>query len=82
MAGWISQLERRFLDVRYRSSEILVKRMVERSAAEEVLKTIEGYANRYRYDLQWGAIEHNIKNREVSLPNRFVPVTKLQLKGL
>ena len=56
--------------------------MVERSAAEEVLKTIEGYANRYRYDLQWGAIEHNIKNREVSLPNRFVPVTKLQLKGL
>ena len=34
----ISGREKIFLDVRYRSSDLLVKRLVERSAAEEVMK--------------------------------------------
>ena len=48
-----------FLDARYRYSEILVKRLVEQSAAEEVLK-MEGSAKISWAGLQWGTVEHNI----------------------
>ena len=56
----ISGREKIFLDVRYRSSDLLVKRLVERSAAEEVLKTMEDYAKISRAGLQWGTLENNI----------------------
>ena len=70
------------LDARYRSSELLFKRLVERSAVEEVLKTMEDYANRSRAILHWGAVEHNIGKQEFSLPDIFFPVTKSRLKSL
>ena len=70
------------MDARYRSSEILVKRLVERSAAKEVLKTMEDYAKRSWAGLQRGVAEHNTRKWKLSLPNSFVPVTKLQLNSL
>ena len=60
--GWveISSGENIRLDDRYRSSDILVKRLVERSASKEVLKTMEGYAKISWAGLQWGMVDHNI----------------------
>ena len=82
--GWveISSGEKIRLDAIYRSSEILVKSLVERSEAEEVLKKMEDYAKRSRAGVQWGAVERNIGKREFSLPKNCVPVTKSQLKSL
>ena len=82
--GWveISSGENICLDARYRSSDILVKRLVERSAAKEVLKTMEGYAKISWPGLQWGTVENNIGKREFSLPNIFSPVTKSRLNIL
>ena len=70
------------MDERYRSSKLLVKRLVERSVAEELLRKMEDYAKIYWAGLQWGALEHNIGKQEFSLPNNYVLVTKSQLKSL
>ena len=60
--GWveISSGEKIRLDARYRSSELLVKSLVQRSAAEEVLKEMENYAKISWAGLQWGMVDHNI----------------------
>ena len=65
----------------YQSSEIPVERLVERSAAEEVLK-MEYYSKISWSVLQWEVVEHNIGKREFYLPNNCVLVTKLQSKIL
>ena len=79
--GWveISSGDNIRLDGIYRSSEDLFKRLAERCEAEDVLKTMEDYAKISRSGLQWGAVEHNTRKREFSLPNIFVPVTKSRL---
>ena len=78
----ISSGEEIYLDVRYISSELLVKRLVDRSAAEEVQKQIEDYAKISRAGPQGGTVEHNIGKWALSLSKIFFPVTKLQLKIL
>ena len=70
------------LDARYRSSELLVKRLVERSAAEEVLKKMGDYEKYLVLAYSVGTVEYIIRKREVSLPDNCVPVTKSQLKSL
>ena len=69
-------------DARYRTSEVLVKILVEWSSVEEVLKTMADYAKISWGGLHWGMVEHNIGKREFSLPNMFFPVTKSGLKSL
>ena len=82
--GWaeISIGEKIRLDARYLSSDLLVNRLVDWSAAEEVLKKMEYYAKRSRAGLQWGAVEHNIGKRELSLPKNCVLETKSQQKSI
>ena len=82
--GWveITSGEKIRLVVRYKYYELLVKRLVERSSDEGLLKTMEDYAKRYRAGLQWGTVEHNIGKWELSLPKNCVPVTKSRLKSL
>ena len=70
------------LDARYRSSELLVKRLVEWSEAEEVLKKMEDRIKISQAGLQWGTVEHNIGKRAFSLPKSCVPVTKSRVNSL
>ena len=81
--GWveISNGEKIFLDARYWSSEILVNSLVDRSAAEEVLKN-GGLCKISRAGLQWGTVQHNIGKLELSLPKNCVPMTKLRPESL
>ena len=82
--GWvdISSGENIILGEIYQYSELLFKRLVDWSAAEEVLKTMEDYAKIYRDGLHWGKVEYNIGKQEFSLPNNYVPVAKSRLKSL
>ena len=82
--GWveISSGENIRLCARYQSSEILVKRLVERYTFEVLLKKMEDYAKRSRADPKRGTVEHTIRKQEFSLPNNLVPVTKSRLKSL
>ena len=82
--GWveISSGENIFWDAIYRSRELLFKRLVEKSASEEVLKTMEGYTKRSRDVPKLGTVEHNIGKHKFSLPNNCVPVTKPRLNSL
>ena len=82
--GWleISSGEKICLDVRYQFSEIIVKRLVQPSASEEMLKIMEDYTKISQSIIQWGSVEHNIGKRAFSLPKNCVPVTKLQLNSL
>ena len=59
--GWveISIGEKIQLDARYLCSDIPVKRLVERSEAEEVLKKNQYCAKRSQDGLQWGTVDHN-----------------------
>ena len=59
----ISSEENISLDVRYRFSELLVKRLVDRYSNEEVLKKMEDYEKSSRAGLQWWTVEHNIGKR-------------------
>ena len=56
----ISSAEKICLNARYRSSDLLVKRLAERSADEDLLKTMEDYTKKYRYGLQCGMVEYKI----------------------
>ena len=60
--GWveISIGDKIHLYARYLSSELLVKRLVDRYASEEVLKKMEDHAKISRDGLQWGTVKHNI----------------------
>ena len=55
------------LDARYLSSDLLAKRLVERSAAEEVLK-MEVDAKISRAGLNWGKVERNILKTSILPP--------------
>ena len=70
------------LYARYRAIERLVKRLVEKTKAGEVLKKIEYYAKISRAGLQWGTVKYKIEKRAFYLPNNLVPVTKLRLNSL
>ena len=60
------------MDDRYQTSNILVKRIVEQSAAEEMLKTMYYCAKTSLAVLQWGTVEHDIGKRSFPLPNNCV----------
>ena len=59
----ISSGEKIRLDAGYQYSDLLVNRLVDWSAAEEVLKKMEYYAKRSWAGLHWGTVEHNTRNR-------------------
>ena len=82
--GWveISSGENIRLDTGYKSSELFVKMLLERSAAKEVLKTMEDDEKISWAGLQWGTVDHNIRKQEFFLQNNCVTVTKLRLKSL
>ena len=64
MAGQIYQVERRFVwmqDIYLVSS--LSNKLVERYAAEEVLKFFDDHAKRSRAGLHLGVVAYNIKKR-------------------
>ena len=69
------------LDEIYQYSKLLVNRMLECYADENVLKNMDYYAKRSRSGLQGGTVKHKIRKREFSLPKNFFPVTKSRLKS-
>ena len=79
---YISIGEKIRLDTRCQYSDLLVKRLVERSAAEEVLKIMEDYAKISWAGLQHETAEHKIRKQEFSLPDNCVPLTKPQPNSL
>ena len=66
--GWvnISSGEKINFDARYQYSELLFKRLVERSAAEEVFKKMKHMKKSWP-GLQWGAVKQNIGKQAFSL---------------